>query len=42
MFNSNSIISDGADVVVAGASIFGTDDYQQTIVALKAAVNSNY
>jgi len=30
----------GADVLVAGASIFGTDDYQKTISALKAAANS--
>ena len=31
----------GADVLVAGAAIFGTDDYSQTIPALIAAANSN-
>ena len=31
----------GADVLVAGASIFGADNYQQTITALKTAANSN-
>jgi len=41
-FSSFLIISDGDDIIVAGASIFGTDDYQQTITALKAAANSNY
>jgi ribulose-phosphate 3-epimerase len=37
--NIASIARAGADVLVAGASIFGTDDYQQTITALKAAAN---
>jgi ribulose-phosphate 3-epimerase len=37
--NIASITRAGADVLVAGASIFGTDDYQQTITALKAAAN---
>jgi len=31
----------GADVLVAGASVFGTDDYSQTIAELKTAANSN-
>jgi ribulose-phosphate 3-epimerase len=39
--NIASIARAGADVLVAGASIFGTDDYQKTISALKAAANSN-
>jgi len=39
--NISGIARAGADVLVAGASIFGTDDYQQTITALKAAANSN-
>jgi len=37
--NISGIARAGADVLVAGASIFGTDDYQQTITALKAAAN---
>jgi len=39
--NISGIAQAGADVLVAGASIFGTDDYQKTISALKAAANSN-
>jgi ribulose-phosphate 3-epimerase len=39
--NISGIARAGADVLVAGASIFGTDDYQQTITALKTAANSN-
>ena len=39
--NIAGIARAGADVFVAGASIFGTDDYQKTISALKAAANSN-
>jgi ribulose-phosphate 3-epimerase len=39
--NIKSIVEAGAQVIVAGASIFGTDDYQQTIIALKAAANNN-
>ena len=39
--NIAGIARAGADVLVAGASIFGTDDYQKTIPALKAAANSN-
>ena len=39
--NIAGIAKAGADVFVAGASIFGTDDYQQTINALRVAANSN-
>lgn len=39
--NILAIAKAGADVLVAGASIFGNDDYQQTIPALKVAANSN-
>ena len=39
--NIANIARAGANVLVAGASIFGTDDYQKTIAALKAAANSN-
>ena len=39
--NISSIAMAGADVLVAGASIFNTDDYQKTIPALIAAANSN-
>ena len=31
------VVAAGADVVVAGSAIYGTDDYTQTIAALKAA-----
>jgi ribulose-phosphate 3-epimerase len=39
--NIEGIAKAGADVLVAGASIFGTGNYQQTIAALKAAANNN-
>ena len=39
--NTTDIAKSGADVLVTGASVFGTDDYQKTIAALKAAANSN-
>jgi len=39
--NIAGIARAGADVLVAGASVFCTDDYFQTIPALKAAANSN-
>jgi ribulose-phosphate 3-epimerase len=39
--NIAGIAQAGADVLVAGAAIFGTKDYQKTITALKAAANSN-
>ena len=39
--NIKSIVEAGAHVIVAGASIFGTSDYQKTITTLKAAANSN-
>jgi ribulose-phosphate 3-epimerase len=39
--NIADIARAGADVLVAGASVFGTADYSQTIPALKTAANSN-
>jgi ribulose-phosphate 3-epimerase len=39
--NVGAIAQAGADVLVAGAAIFGTKDYQKTITALKAAANGN-
>jgi ribulose-phosphate 3-epimerase len=39
--NIKSIVEAGAQVIVAGASIFGTNNYQKTIAALKAAAESN-
>ena len=39
--NIAGIARAGADILVAGASVFGTDNYSQTIPALKAAANSN-
>ena len=39
--NIADIAQAGADVLVAGAAIFGTEDYQQTITALKTAANNN-
>lgn len=37
--NIASIAQAGTDVLVAGAAVFGTADYKQTITALKAAAN---
>lgn len=37
--NISSIAGAGADVLVAGAAVFGTPDYAQTIAALKTAAN---
>lgn len=37
--NIASIAQAGTDVLVAGAAVFGTADYTQTITALKAAAN---
>ena len=37
--NISAIAQAGADVLVAGAAVFGTADYAQKIAALKAAVN---
>jgi ribulose-phosphate 3-epimerase len=37
--NIGNIAEAGADVIVAGAAVFGTDDYQKTIASLKLAVN---
>ena len=39
--NIEGIARAGADVLVAGAAIFGTNDYSQAITTLKAAANSN-
>lgn len=39
--NIAGIAQVGANVLVAGAAIFGTKDYQKTITALKAAANGN-
>ena len=39
--NVADIARAGANVLVAGASVFNTDNYQQAIHALKAAANSN-
>jgi len=37
--NIKSIVEAGAQVIVAGASIFDTNDYQKIISELKAAAN---
>jgi ribulose-phosphate 3-epimerase len=39
--NIGSIAKGGADVLVAGAAIFGTNDYKKTITDLKVAANGN-
>jgi ribulose-phosphate 3-epimerase len=39
--NIGDIAQAGADVIVAGAAIFGSDDYQKTIASLKFAANNN-
>jgi ribulose-phosphate 3-epimerase len=39
--NIGNIAQVGADVLVAGAAIFGSDDYQKTISSLKLAANNN-
>ena len=39
--NIAGIARAGADVLVAGASIFGTDDYSKTIAELKTTANSS-
>lgn len=38
--NIGDIAQFGADVMVAGAAIFGSDDYQKTIASLKLAANN--
>ena len=38
--NIGDIAKAGADVIVAGAAIFGSDDYQKTIASLKFAANN--
>ena len=37
--NIGDIADAGADVIVAGAAVFGSEDYQKTIAALKLAAN---
>ncbi len=37
--NIRSIADAGADILVAGASVFGSDDYAETIKAMKALVS---
>lgn len=39
--NIGDIAEAGADVIVAGAAIFGSDDYQKTIASLKFAANNH-
>lgn len=39
--NISTIARAGADVLVAGAAVFGTTDYAQTIAALKAAADNS-
>jgi len=39
--NIGDIAKAGADVLVAGAAVFGTEDYKKTIAALKAAANGS-
>ncbi len=38
--NIGDIAEAGADVIVAGTAIFGTDDYKKTITSLKLTANS--
>jgi ribulose-phosphate 3-epimerase len=38
--NIGNISQAGADVIVAGAAVFGSNDYQKTIASLKIAANS--
>jgi len=38
--NIGDVAEAGADVIVAGAAVFGTDDYQKTITSLKLAVSN--
>jgi ribulose-phosphate 3-epimerase len=38
--NIGDVAESGADVIVAGAAVFGTEDYQKTIASLKLAVNN--
>ena len=38
--NIGDIAEAGADVIVAGAAIFGSDDYKKTIASLKLAANN--
>lgn len=38
--NIGDVAEAGADVIVAGAAVFGTEDYQKTIASLKLAINN--
>jgi ribulose-phosphate 3-epimerase len=38
--NIGDIAQSGADVIVAGAAVFGSEDYQKTIASLKLAANN--
>lgn len=38
--NIGDIANAGADIIVAGAAVFGSNDYQKTISSLKTAANS--
>lgn len=38
--NIGDVAEAGADVIVAGAAVFGTEDYQKTITSLKLAINN--
>jgi pentose-5-phosphate-3-epimerase len=39
--NIKSIVEDGADIFVAGASVFGSGNYGETVRTMKAIVGSN-
>jgi len=39
--NIRSVADAGADILVAGAAIFGSDDYERTIRAMKSALQKN-
>jgi len=36
--NAAEVVKAGADVLVAGSAVFGTDDYEKTVTAFKAAM----
>jgi ribulose-phosphate 3-epimerase len=38
--NIGDVAESGADVIVAGAAVFGAEDYQKTITSLKLAINN--
>ncbi len=39
--NIGDVAEAGADVIVAGAAVFGTEDYQKTIASLKMSANKS-